>query len=262
MSNELVPYANFNKAIEYIQREWELDWKEARKLLRTAGTAILNEAAVREAIEMAKAYNLPLRAIAIIPTKQGVQPYVTADGFRWAFRLDPRGAKSIKTEIIRFPWESPDQRIAVAKAIAEFADGSVYTAYGAASADKRSHSDFTDEDLILLAETKAVRRCLVNAIAFPFRPVEDLLEEESRQADNNEVIDQPVVEVKIDQPKNMLQVLILARKKLNLTDEQIFAALGTNDPISTFGNQFQEAWEILNKYAEERNAERKTEEEA
>jgi len=255
-SNELVPVGfSFNKALEQIEKEWKLDWKEARKLLRVAGSVMLNEASVREAIQMAEAYNLPLRALAMIPTKNGVQPYVTADGFRWAFRIDPRQAKGIKTEIVKFPWDSSDQdqeRVAVVKAQAEFLDGSTYTAYGAASSVKAGRENFTDEDLIMLAETKAIRRCLVNAIAFPFRPVEDVLEEQRfEQAKKVEVID-PLENFDVDtfEPDSIASVMIAARSKLDYSIQEICDILDTDNPFKDYQDDYTTAWDkIRSDYA-------------
>jgi len=244
---------NFDQALSYIQKEWDLDWKEARKLLRVAGAAVINEMSVREAIEIARAYNLPLRAIALIPTQNGLQPYVSADGFRWAFRTDPRKPKSIETEILKYPWDT-EERVAVVRAVATFEDGSVYTAYGAASKSKRGRDLFTDEDLLMLAETKAVRRCLVNAIAFPFRPVEDVLEEQNTPvAEKPVIIQEEKAPFNIDTfvPKNIVEALATARSELNLTPEILNKVLGTNAPVPVYRDKFMEAWEKIKKYVKE-----------
>jgi hypothetical protein len=239
--------------MEMMEKEWNLPTKEARKLIKVSGNRLVSDAGVQQAIEMSRAYNIPLRAIAFIPAGNDMIPYITADGMMWAYRIDPRGAAGIHTEIVQYPDPESSVQMVVAKAVVTFKDGSTYENYGVATSAQRANKDMDVGDLIMKALTKSVRRAIHLAVGMPFPVFEDAVEVMQRgmvAVQNRDTVDGTVVSVSSDVPSNMAILFAKLQKERNKpyleACEIAKTVLGTEEPLSY--PDPAEAWKLINEY--------------
>jgi hypothetical protein len=252
MEGELVPVAS-DEYYKMMEREWALDIREQRKIVRSSGSQLVSDAGIKRAVEMSRSYNVPLGAICFIPAGKEMIPYVTAEGIKWAYRLDTRGAAGIITTFIQFP--TPEVPVAICRAEVKFRDGSCYVGHGLASPDQKANKDMSLPDIAMKAETKSVRRAIQNAIAFPFSVYEDAIEVAERgwQAMNKyeeklNTVDGTATEL----VENMPAVFAVAMNELKIpyleTVEILKKLLGVEEPLS-YGDPAG-ALEQLKKYVE------------
>jgi hypothetical protein len=243
---------------EALENEWNLDWRAARKLMRIAGGGTVSEEGVKQ-------YRLPIRTIAFIPVAGVMTPYVTADGYRWAFRMDSRRSKFIETNILQFP-NDDNGNICITKARVGFHDGGVYEAHGAASNEKKGRSGFALEDVILLSETKSVRRAILNAVGLGFPVFEDAIDIMQRGLAAGSKNDVRLIDVSTTTvlpsaenpyPPNMVEVVKRATLELNMSMDDIKKRLDTEQPFSYA--DVNKAWDILNTVEGVVNAESSSE---
>ena len=150
---------------EYLKAQLALPWQKQRELIQS--TMPLREDGVKKAVMMAKAYQLPLDTIAMIPSgKRGLQPYVMERGINFRLQMDPRGLQSIETEILH--WATREEPYARVRCTIKFRDGSTFVAHASHSAASESNPNWTPDFITMKAETKARRRAGIAAVGIPF----------------------------------------------------------------------------------------------
>ena len=133
-----------------LAEQYALPIEQIRKLVRSSQK--LSEATLLEAVLTAKMFGVPLQGINVIPSSQGPGIYINSDGIRWLIHNNPRGLKSIETEIIHRPTK---EEISVeVKVRTTFKDGSFFDGIGACMIDKQ----WDPANATMKAETKAERR--------------------------------------------------------------------------------------------------------
>jgi len=157
---------------QYMEYQLTMPWTEQRQLL-TSQKAI-NESGVKKVVAMAKAYKLPLDVFALIPTKQGMKPYVLAKGIVFRLQMDFRGIESIIPEILH--WATVEEPWAKVKCTIRFKDGSEFVKHASHSADSEGNPNWTPDFITMKCETKAVRRCGELAVGIPFPVYEAAME--------------------------------------------------------------------------------------
>ena len=187
-NHSLVP---LRKELEqYLNIQLAMPWQEQRQLLTS--TQSINESGVNKVVAMAKSYKLPLDVFALIPTKQGMKPYVLAKGIVFRLQMDLRGLESIIPEILH--WATVEEPWARVKCTIKFKDGSEFVAHASHSAESEGNPKWTPDFITMKCETKAVRRCGEKAVGIPFPVYESEMEWKSWK-NNQDVVEGEVAEV-------------------------------------------------------------------
>ncbi len=210
---------------DYLRRQLALPWKEQRSLIQCRDS--LNEAGVRKAVEIAALYRLPLDQIAMIRKGGRLVPYVMARGINWRLQMDPRGLKSITTEILKWATrEDPEARV---RCTVEFANGERFVAHSSHSLASESNPEATPDFITKKCETQAMRRAGLMAVGIPFMTYEDELDfqEWRTEVEKRKAIEAEVKELKT--PRNVGEFLVGAFNK-GLTMGDILGKLGLESP--------------------------------
>jgi len=161
----------------YLVKQWELPWQQQRQLINCSES--LAEIGVQKAVAMSKAYHLPLDVIAMIPTKQGLKPYIMETGVVFRLQWDYRRLKSIIPEVEKYATkEDPEARV---KCTVEFQDGSKFVNYSCRSSEDEPY-EWTPGSITKKCVTSAIRRAGLTATGIPFPVWEELIEWEETKA--------------------------------------------------------------------------------
>lgn len=181
--------------VNYLESQYSLPYDELLSIVAYDAKYPPSERGMKQLVTMAKMYQLPVTALAYIPTKTGGQPYVKAEGVNWRLQLDLRGLKAMYAEPVQWPTKENGWRV-IFKGIVEFANGQVFTAY--ASLSKETEPYTTVDNLIMKCSTKAIRRAGIIAVAIPFPVFEEFAdweESERRRSPTGRVTDMRTGEV-------------------------------------------------------------------
>lgn len=141
--------------LNQLQSQYNLPLDEAMKLIRTENQ--LTKPAAQMAIDQARIFGVPLQGINVIPSRNGINIYINADGIQWLLQQDPRGVKSIQTQIAHNP--SKDEPFWAIRAVVTMYDGASYDGHGAVVID----ANWNFANALMKAETKAIRRASYRA---------------------------------------------------------------------------------------------------
>ena len=208
------------QAENHLKEQLSLSWTDQRGLINCA--TALNEAGVRKAVQIAKTYQLPLNLIHMINTKQGMKPYVGADAVMFRLQIDPRGLRSIETEILQ--WATTEKPEARARATVTFADGSRFVRHASHSSVSENNPSWTPDFITMKCETKAMRRVGKAAVPIPFPVFEDFAEFkewENRHRDD-------VVEGQVRESMNMAEFLAEMFKRGYASVEEMAKRVGVD----------------------------------
>jgi len=205
---------------EYLEKQWAMSWMEQRSLINS--TVSLNEAGVRKALTISKTYKLPLDVIAMIPTKQGLKPYIMARGIIFRLQTDPRGLKGISTEVLQ--WPTPD------------------------NLETETNTAATLDTIVMKCETKAVRRAGIMATGIPFPLYEEEMEWQAQvahKAMERATVEGEVRELDESTSNNAAELLALAFAA-GMSLDEVLEKLNLSD-VSELGtvSDFDEALEAL-----------------
>lgn len=141
-----------------IEEQYKLPWEDRRKLISFEGSATLNETGVDFATAIARQYQLPVSCIALIATKQGLRPYVTADGMLFRLHHDSRGPVTITTEMLDWGDVTKKARVRATVTIG----GSTYTGHAQVSLDGKGDPD----NNLMRAECVPLRSEILTKVGF------------------------------------------------------------------------------------------------
>jgi len=207
--------------LEELEREYNAPVDRRRALVACEG--VLTDLGVELATMMARRYLLPISSIALISSKNGYRPYVTADGELFRIHHDSRGSAAIHTDIVQ--WAAEDNKgVARAKCTLKFTDGSEFTAYAQLTLDeeKRKNPRADYDTVTMKCETKSVRRCCHRATGIPF-PIYEEAKEYVREEGQGVV---QVVEGEIVQDKMGVPQFLSKLKDMHCTLPEALGILG------------------------------------
>ena len=189
-NNHALALVPLRKELEqYLNLQLAMPWTEQRQFLTS--TVSINESGVKKVVSMAQTYKLPLDVFALIPTKQGLKPYVKANGIVFRLQMDHRGILSIVPEILH--WATVEEPWAYVRCTIKFKDGSEFVAHASHSTDSEGNLKSTPDYITMKCETKAVRRCGEKAVGIPFPVYESEMEYKSWES--GQVIEGEVIEL-------------------------------------------------------------------
>ncbi len=203
-----------------LKEQYTMPWEQAAKLIRSE--SLLTEVGVRMAIQVAKSFGLPLQGINLIPSKNGPQVYVNADGLRWRAHTDPRGLKKSSAEIVHRPTKDEPWIESVATIV--MGDGSEYTNYGVVGCAPGGDVG----NSMMKCVTKSKRRATVDAVGVALPIFEEYVEWRQEQGKTIEGDFKVVVEKPVDNPTNLAELLSWAGSKSKTMDD-ILSTSGAED---------------------------------
>ena len=205
--------------LEELEKEYNAPVDRRRTLVACEG--VLTDLGVELATMMARRYLLPISSIALISSKMGYRPYVTADGELFRIHHDDRGNATIHTDIVQWAAEE-NKGVARAKCTLKFADGSEFTAYAQLTLDeeKRKNPRADYDTVTMKCETKSVRRCCHRATGVPFPIYEEAKEYAREESSGVEVVQGEVVQDKMGVPQFLSKL-----KEMDITLPRALAML-------------------------------------
>ena len=229
-----------DRNLKAIQEEYDAPIDQRRALIRSEGGTI-TDYQVEIITNAARRYLLPVSAMALIPTRTGVNPYVTADGFLWRVHNDSRGRASIDVDILQ--WADENHPVARAKARVTFQDGTYATDVAQLSLDeeKKRNPKASFDTINKKVSTSAVRRACAKSVGIPFPVFEEYIEfERTPVSPPREHIQKPE-----DKIRNIAEFLAEAWNNYGVKEGEILGILGISN-LSEISD-FDEALERLGK---------------
>lgn len=234
MPNALIPFAQ-------LKDQYALPLDQVRQLIRSEQTP--TDVALRQAVEVAKMFGVPLQGINLIPSRNGINVYINADGIRWKLHTDPRGLKCVETHIIQIP--TRDNPLAIVEGRIEFKDGASFTNIGAVVVDgdnKGGKGKWNEADALMKAATKAKRRAGQDAVGTTLPTYEDFIEYRDTEMKDITPMLTVAQSVNGDSPKTLSEFLV----KLNASGIDVDAACQKLQVTAiTEVKDYKAAWETL-----------------
>jgi hypothetical protein len=86
------------------KKEYGFSWQQQRALIRCSHA--LSEEEVRVTVELARTHGLPVSAMGLVVSKNGLRPCITREGTLMKLHTDPRGLDGIETEVLQWADEA------------------------------------------------------------------------------------------------------------------------------------------------------------
>lgn len=214
--------------------QFGLPLNEQVKLMVVPPTLRPDEELIRAASQLARSARIPLWGINLIPTKNGIKPYINADGIKFRLANDERGVSSNTADVLQFP--TGNGSLAVVKRTITLRNGQVYQGLGAVVVD----SQWNPANSLLKADTKANRRAGYDAIASAVGlPMYD---EDADRSNGSEVVEGEFRAV-VHAPRTIGQFLAWMTKE-GISDERFQEVIGFEVSLLREAD-VREAWEKL-----------------
>ena len=159
---------------EVARNEYGFFWQQQRSLIRCNHS--LSEDEVRVTVEVARAHLLPVSALGLVPSKNGLRPCITKEGLLWRLHNDQKGLQGIESEVIQ--WASEENGfVAKAKCTVNIG-GSTFVDYAQHSRAGEVDPDITADEITQKCIDGARHRAGKIACGVALPSYEELLEEE------------------------------------------------------------------------------------
>lgn len=139
---------------EQAKKEYSFFWQQQSGLVRCNHS--LSEEEVRRAVEIARTHLLPVSALGLVASKNGLRVCITREGLLWRLHNDPRGLDGIETEVIQWADES---NACVAKAKCTITiGGKHFVDYAQYSRAQDTNGNVSAEEITTRCLDKAIHR--------------------------------------------------------------------------------------------------------
>ena len=158
-------------------KEYGFSWQQQRSLIRC--NHALSEEEVRATVELARMHLLPVSAMGLVISKDGLRPCITKEGLLLTLHVDPRGLDGIETEVIQ--WADAQNGLIARARCTVIVNGKRFVNFAQHSKEDEVRQNVSAEEITMKCIDKAITRAARIAIGSTLPSFEEEEREERRQ---------------------------------------------------------------------------------